>query len=63
MMLMQISPRAISLRVLAFTLAAALGITGCGIKGPLQPAPKSPPAAAAPSTPTDQEATPRERKQ
>jgi predicted small lipoprotein YifL len=57
---MQISPRAIPLRVLAFALFATLGVTACGIKGPLQPAPKSPPAATAPA---DQDASAKERKQ
>jgi hypothetical protein len=38
-----------SRRALAATLAAALLATGCGVKGPLTPAPKPAPEATPPA--------------
>jgi hypothetical protein len=62
MMLMQNSPGAISLRIAALALFAVLGASGCGVKGPLQPAPKTPPVAETP-VPAGASEAPRERKQ
>ena len=53
-MLRQSSRRALCA---ALVVAMAAGLTACGIKGPLRPAPKSAPAAAAPP-PIDNPATP-----
>jgi len=60
MMLKQFSAFAISRRALAFAAAIALSLAaaGCGVKGPLVPAPKdegkaaaTPPTAAPPAAP------------
>jgi hypothetical protein len=59
-MLKQFATFAISRRAVAALLAAAF-CAGCGIKGPLQPAPRTSAPAASPAA--DADAPPSERKQ
>ena len=60
MMLMHIAS---SRRAVAAAVALALCVSACGVKGPLVPAPKSAPeAAASPGAPAAKDTAPQERK-
>jgi predicted small lipoprotein YifL len=54
--------RAVPVRASALAIVVALGVGGCGVKGPLVPAPKTPPAAPDSAAPAAQDASKAERK-